>query len=221
MPGGYESVDTEPRNVNPLSAEAWEGVLSGMNFGRGVLGDAIGAMGEYDPGSALNELMSRAPALQGLVAGAQSPYAQQQLGFAAEAGGQAAEAQRGRFAKGGALFSSGAESAAAQARMLPMMQAVSNITGAQNQMYGNLLGGALQSLTTGYGQQLGAQTQLAGIGGGLMGQGLGAMASMGAPEMYVDPVVYQPGFLDFLAGGVGLAADVAGGLGGLGWKPFG
>lgn len=189
--GGYEQIGSaaDVTDVNPYS---------------GLL---MGGLGQYDytaPFSAFAQQI--APQLQGL--SISGPFAESQFGLAQQRANQIRRNLGETYSQGGALFSGAFGEALGAGVAQPYMEAITNITGQQTGLLGQLYGGAL---------------------GGL--PGLYQMPYQGAmPSLYEPSYGYQPSGFERFMGGFGMGTGIggafgsvpgSGGGGGLGYSPMG
>jgi len=211
MAGGYETQEADVRQVNPMT-EGFMNFLTGpngiFNMGQQFMGQGAGALGNWTPESAARSFLGASPYLQNLTQGALDPWIGSRMGLAGEQANLNRQQIEQRYTSEGAgnLFSSGFGQAVGQGMAQPYAQAVSDI----GQAGVGLTGGLFSGLMGLAGQQMGGMSSMMQTGAGLYGQGMGAYAGAASPEFFQDPLVYQPGFMDYLLQTVGAAAPIVG-----------
>lgn len=192
--------------VNPYTDQAFSEL-----FGEGgFLSQFLGGMGKYeDPMAGFNAFLGYAPALQEIVTGASSPYG---TALFDQARALSAEGMNNVLAQygGSNLYGGGAVRAASQAAQTPLLEAMTQLSGQQMGLFGNLAGTALGQMPGAYAS---AADRYAGLGASALGQ-YGAFA---APEWWQPTYVEDPSYMsgqDWLNSGIGLVGAIGSFFGG-------
>lgn len=196
-------------NVNPWTNQmfAQEGeqqnMLRSLIFGNG----ASGGMFQQMQDNPMGMFMNTAPDLQRLALSGTTPFGQAQMSMADALAPQIAESVAAQY--GGptnAFYSGAAIDASARGIGDVYNQALTNITGAQNQMLSGLYGQAMPGL-------FGMQQNLLGTGAGMLDASMNRTAQASMPEWWQPSYLQGSGGMNFNMGnalGAGMSGAATG-----------
>lgn len=190
----YLTLDEPVSNVNSFTDEFWSSVFGEggyENYAKSLMGSGMSMMSSYDPTAAykyaLNNLF---PQMQGLVTGGLSGYSNQQMGLARQQAADVISQTLGSYAGENGVYSGAAAKAASQGASTPYLQAISNITGAQNNLLGGMFSSAMAGLPGAFAQESNLGASLFEGGAGLLGQAMNIGGVFAAPE-WMTPTYYE------------------------------
>jgi len=230
--GATEKVKTH--QVGQEYTQAGLGALNkAMDFGMGGLQNTINQIGSaqslgnvvaaQNPQAYWNAFMSQAPQLQGLIQGAQSPLEQGLRERASRLSQEAINNVASNLSGLGSLYSGATLEQASKAASQAFGDVASQLGSQQIGLFGNLAGQALGQAGSAYQDLFRNQLQaasgdignlfnLAGLYGGIYGQGLQGITQYGTPTYYQERQQTPWGqFMQYVVGpAVGAGASAAG-----------